>query len=253
MRERCRGTAAIFAWLAMSVAANAADMPVRPLPAPMPVAFNWTGFYVGGHLGGAWAQRNMTDGFNGLSFNTGNSGAFIGGGQFGGNFQFGSFVVGFEWDFDWAASSNNPTGNGVVVPALGGNVVQVAANDQWITTVAARFGFAIDRGLFYAKAGGGWVGNNTFTVTNVTTGASISGTTNTVASGWLVGAGVEWALADGWTVKLEYDYLALGNWTFTIPATSSFLAGDVFTNSNRNIQMVKVGFNYLFNGPAGRY
>src|SRR5262245_20998837 len=248
MRKRCWGTAVVFACLAMSVAANAADMPMRPPPPLVPLAFNWTGFYVGGHLGGAWAQRNMTDSLNGLNFNTGSSAAFVGGGQFGGNVQIGS-----EWDFDWAGSSNNPTGNGVVVPALGGNIVQVAANDQWMTTLAARFGYTIDRGLFYAKAGGSWVGNNTFTVTNVTAGASVTGTTNTVASGWLVGAGVEWALADGWTVKFEYDYLGLGNWSFTVPASSPFLAGDVFTNSNRNIQMLKVGFNYLFNGPAGRY
>jgi outer membrane immunogenic protein len=253
MRKPIRGIAAVLAWLAMSAAANAADMPGRPPPALVPMAFNWTGFYVGGHLGGAWAQRNMSDSFNGLNFNNGSSGAFIGGGQFGGNFQFGSFVVGLEWDFDWAASGNNPNNDGVMVPALGGNFVQVVANDQWITTLAARFGFAIDRGLFYGKVGGAWVGNNTFTVINVTTGASVSGTTNTVSSGWLVGAGVEWALADGWTVKFEYDYLSLGSWTFAIPATSTFLAGDVFTNSNRNIQMVKVGFNYLFNGPAGRY
>jgi len=35
--------------------------------------------------------------------------------------------------------------------------------------------------------------------------------------------------------------------TFTVPAGSSFLAGDTFTQSNRNIQMVKAGINYQFN------
>jgi len=76
------------------------------------------------------------------------------------------------------------------------SLVTWLANDQWITTLAGRFGFAIDRGLFYAKAGGGWVGNNTFTVTNVTTGRIDHRNTNTAASGWLVGAGVEWALTN---------------------------------------------------------
>ena len=51
-------------------------------------------------------------------------------------------------------------------------------------------------------------------------------------------------------MKLEYDYLGLGNRTFFIPATAPFLAGDTFTSNNRNVQTVKVGFNYLFNWGA---
>jgi outer membrane immunogenic protein len=54
-------------------------------------------------------------------------------------------------------------------------------------------------------------------------------------------------------VKLEYDYLGLGNRTFVIPATATLLLGDTFTSGNRNVQMVKVGFNYLFNWGAPRY
>ena len=50
-----------------------------------------------------------------------------------------------------------------------------------------------------------------------------------------------------WSVKVEYDYLALGNRTFSIPATAPFLAGDTFTANNRNVQMLKFGVNYLFN------
>jgi outer membrane immunogenic protein len=42
----------------------------------------------------------------------------------------------------------------------------------------------------------------------------------------------------------------LGNRTFFIPAGSPFLPGDVFTTNNRNVQMMKVGFNYLFNWGA---
>ena len=33
-------------------AANAADMPVKYVP-PAPM-FNWSGFYVGAHVGGTW-------------------------------------------------------------------------------------------------------------------------------------------------------------------------------------------------------
>jgi len=51
-------------------------------------------------------------------------------------------------------------------------LIQATSNNGWITTVAARFGVANGPWLFYGKAGGGWVGNNSFTITNVTTGAS---------------------------------------------------------------------------------
>jgi len=43
--------------------AGAADMPVKappPLPPPVPV-FSWTGFYVGGNIGGAWGNNRWTD------------------------------------------------------------------------------------------------------------------------------------------------------------------------------------------------
>jgi outer membrane immunogenic protein len=64
--------------------------------------------------------------------------------------------------------------------------------------------------LFYGKVGGGWVGNNSFTITNVTTGASITTSNNNTNSGWLVGAGIEWAFAPNWSAKIEYNYLGAG-------------------------------------------
>ena len=122
--------------------------------------------------------------------------------------------------------------------------------------MAARFGWAIDHLLLYGKAGGGWVGNNNLTVTNLTTGASFTCGTLALtncgnnAGGWLVGGGFEYAFTNNWTLKFEYDYLGLGNRTFAIPATAPFLAGDTFVSNNRNVQMVKLGVNYLFNWGA---
>jgi outer membrane immunogenic protein len=98
--------------------------------------------------------------------------------------------------------------------------------------------------LFYGKAGGGWVGNDDFTITNLTTGTSITASNNNTNSGWLVGAGIEWAFAPSWSAKVEYNFLGLDDRTFTVPA--GFLAGDTFTRS-RDIQMLKVGINYRFN------
>jgi outer membrane immunogenic protein len=252
MRKLFHTTAALSALLAISMAANAADVRARPYAPPPPVyvppPFSWTGFYLGGNIGGAWAHRDVTDTFLGVNFNNGNNnGVFIGGGQLGYNWQVSNFVLGIEADFDGAANNNN-TGT-VFIPKVG--TIQVTSNNRWITTLAARFGVTNGYWLFYGKAGGGWVGNDDFTVTNLTTGASFTASNNNTNSGWLVGVGIEWAFAPNWSAKVEYDFLGLDDRTFTVPA-GRFLAGDTFTQS-RDIQMVKVGINYLFNWSSYRY
>ena len=70
MRKLLHTTAAMMALLTTSIAANAADVYARPAPyAPPPPVyapppFSWTGFYLGGNIGGAWANRDVTDPFS---------------------------------------------------------------------------------------------------------------------------------------------------------------------------------------------
>jgi outer membrane immunogenic protein len=238
------------AMLLSPLTAHSADLPVKAPPPPAPV-FTWTGIYVGANIGGAWSDTGWTDALFPANFNAypNDSAVFIGGGQFGGNYQIGNFVVGGEWDFDWASNSNGP-----VVPIPGVGNILVSSSNRWITTLAARFGVALDHSLIYVKAGGGWVGNNSLTVTNQTTGVSLTcGNLTSCGNnggGWLVGAGWEYAVTNNWTVKLEYDFLGLGNRTFSVPATAPFLAGDTLSSTNRDVQMAKIGFNYLFNWGA---
>jgi outer membrane immunogenic protein len=114
--------------------------------------------------------------------------------------------------------------------------------------LAARVGVAAENALFYVKGGGGWVGSNEITLTNATTGTSISGSNSSTNSGWLVGVGIEYGFAPNWTAKVEYDFLGLTNSSFTVPAgVAGFPNGDIITTNNRDIQMLTVGFNYLFN------
>ena len=248
MRKVFHATAAFSLLLAMSMAARAADVTARPAPyappPPPPVyAPSWTGFYIGANIGGAWANRDVRDPFLGVNFNNGNSnGAFIGGGQLGYNWQVNYFVLGIEADIDGAANNNN-TGT-VFIPRVG--TIQVTSNNRWITTLAARFGVTNGPWLFYGKAGGGWVGSDDFTITNLTTGASITGSNNS-NSGWLVGAGVEWAFAPNWSAKVEYNFLGLDDRTIIAPVGFISRAGDSFVDRNRDINMVKVGVNYRFN------
>lgn len=246
-----RVTAILSALLATSIMAHAADLHVKapprpaPPPAPPPPPFSWSGFYIGGNLGGAWAHRSLTDSRFGLHFDNGsNNATFVGGGQVGFNYQINNFVLGAEGDFDWAANNNN-SGTGVVIPNVG--TIRVTSNNRWISTLAARFGVAVDRLLFYGKAGGGWVGADKFTLTNLTNGASFIAANSATDSGWVAGGGVEWAITDAWSARVEYDYLGLSSRTFTVPLGSPILPGDTFTSGNRNVQMATVGINYRFN------
>src|SRR5947207_779172 len=233
MRKLFHATAAFSLLLVGSMAARAADVTARPAPyaPPPPVSapppFSWSGFYIGGNIGGAWANRDVRDPFLGVNFNNGNSnGAFIGGGQLGYNWQVGYAVLGIEAEFDGVANNNNS--GTVFIPSVGN--IQVTSNNRWITTLAARFGVTNGPWLFYGKVGGGWVGSDDFTVTNVSTGSLITVSNNNNSnSGWLVGAGIEWAFASNWSAKVEYNYLGLDDRTFTVPAGSPFLAGDTFT------------------------
>ena len=82
MKKFLLGTVALVA-VGATVPALAADLAARPYTkapayAAQPI-YNWTGFYIGGHLGGAFAGDN--------SFN-GNDGRFLGGVQGGADYLF---------------------------------------------------------------------------------------------------------------------------------------------------------------------
>jgi outer membrane immunogenic protein len=74
-------------------------MPVKapPMPPPPP-PFTWTGFYIGGNIGAAWAQTHWADSLFGIDWGRTSNTRFIGGGQLGFNYEFAgsSFVLGAE-------------------------------------------------------------------------------------------------------------------------------------------------------------
>src|SRR6516165_1522604 len=103
MRKLSCASLGFLTALLAPVAAGAADMAVKappPLP-PAPPPFSWTGFYIGGDIGGVWANGSVSDSF-GLSASTSHSGA-IGGGVVGFNYQASNIVWGVEGNFDWTS------------------------------------------------------------------------------------------------------------------------------------------------------
>src|SRR5215475_5456973 len=83
---------------AVSGAATAADLPTKaPKLVPAPVAYRWTGCFVGGHVGGIWAHKSWTltapDPTTRLGSH--NADSWLGGAQVGCDYQFANnFVIG---------------------------------------------------------------------------------------------------------------------------------------------------------------
>jgi outer membrane immunogenic protein len=217
--------------------AQAADLPVRPVPAPVapvvyaPPVYNWSGFYIGGNVGGGFADSSWTDPFTGAN-NTFSKDGFIGGGQIGANVQFNWLVLGVEGDFDWTGLKGSGTDSE-------GNTINT--NTQWTATATGRIGAAFDRLLVYGKGGVAFA-NDESSINLVPSGLSAS--TTFTRTGWTAGAGLEYALAQNWTAKIEYDYLGFGSesldfGTATLPTNPS---------ASLNVQEVKAGINFKF-GP----
>ena len=98
------GIAALIV-LGAGVPAVAADLGARPYgqaPAYAAPIYQWTGFYLGGHLGGAFSGSSN---FNGLVLSNYDA-RLLGGIQAGADYQFGgSFVVGVEGQYSWLGSN----------------------------------------------------------------------------------------------------------------------------------------------------
>src|SRR5262249_8060686 len=142
-----------FLDVGITYAAVAADQAPVYAPPATPPPYNWSGLYLGANVGGAWSNRTLS--IAGRAWDDPGSTAFIGGFQLGYNLQVGNFLVGVEGEFDWA-SFGRP--NFTVSSPLG--PVQFSDRQKWISTVAARFGIAVDRWLTYGKVGGGWAQDN---------------------------------------------------------------------------------------------
>jgi outer membrane immunogenic protein len=237
-------------------AAYAADLPTKaPAYAPVaPMAYNWTGFYIGGQVGGGWASGQTTNVDGTASFPPGyvhnqvNYSGVLGGGYAGFNYQINQFVLGIDGDYSWSGLKGSvtdvsPTGNGATTQG----------NDKinWIATLTGRLGYAMNNWLFFGKAGGAWAGFSSTSASFNGAGAnSANGTSSSTRSGWTIGTGVEWGFAPHWSTKLEYDYVKFSTASFSTTETSVLPVPGVVTslgrNATSNLSMVKLGVAYRF-------
>jgi opacity protein-like surface antigen len=214
---------------------------------------DWTGFYIGGHIGGGWSNANWSDPFGSApsGFGGTNIAGFgdqthatgpLGGGQIGANWQTGHLVLGAAADI----SAADLRGENTCFSGLGG--INCQHNLKDVATLSGRVGFGWDRSLIYAKAGGAWatttydLNGNTF---NVSLG---TGSTNVTASGWLAGVGLEYALTDHWTTSFEYDHIGLGSATVPFPSVAVINSQSI--GIAQTVDAITLGVNYKFDWKA---
>jgi len=232
-------TTVAFVALGATGSALAADLPARTTytkaPAYVAPLYNWTGFYIGGHIGGAF---NGDSNFGGLTTGNNSNGRFLGGLQAGYDYQFApNWVLGIEGQYSWLANNNNS----VIFP--GGFAY---TNDQrGLGSVTGRIGYTWGPALLYVKGGYAYSDNNeSVTLAAAPAAFAFSGGHS---NGYTVGAGLEYMFAQNWSDKIGYQYYDFGTSSFTAPAALA-----PFGSFRTDDQTVKAGVNYRFNwgGPV---
>lgn len=272
---------ASVAALGLAGTASAADLAVRAAPVPVPL-FTWTGCYLG--INGGWIGQETsyttgrqllapfgdpnaaTPAENALlthSYSSSQSGGTLGG-QFGCQYQWGWFVLGGEWDANWAGVKDDNTfaytaaaTNNVWSPRQEWTHTQM----DWFTTARVRVGAAWwDRVLVYATGGLAMASVDSYTHVAFNDGTNpffipqYFGAYRESRIGWTVGGGIEWAFAANWTAKAEFLYIDLGSDDYISPRTTFNGTTDtrVWASSvDTQAYVARVGINYLFHlGPV---
>jgi outer membrane immunogenic protein len=244
--------------------ARAADMGVPrsyyPASPPPPAIYDWTGIYVGGHIGGGLLIDSVSqNGFSPGGFNltgTGNlrPAGVIGGAQVGANYEFVPWVVGVEASWTDSAINGNTLIGCVASSAVLTGPTPVGSERftsqaEWFAALTGRVGYAANDWLFYAKAGGAWM-NVRYTEDLLGLAGPAGGITLATQvitdnrTGFTVGAGIEFGLVENLSGKIEYDFYDFGTKNYNFNAATP-------VSVNSNLHTIIVGLNYKFNWSGG--
>ena len=246
-----------------------------------PPAFNWSGCYVSGFVGGAWSDGDMTftdlgnEQFrsysggivagrleNQLSWNIGSDSSITAGGTGGCNWRpVGSpFVLGIEGEASYVkleGSAFDPLRSPTLAAATP-DVLGKGKIGNWYGMITGRVGYAWDRTLFYVKSGAAFVQVEASVADACQTVATGCGnwiittrdTTDTITA-WTVGGGIEWAIYNNWSIKGEYMWDGLTTCGFAAAPGGAAVAGGNSASITSFPAFIPRGMNYRFNS-AGR-
>lgn len=258
----------------------AADLPVRTYtkaPAMVEPAVNWSGFYLGGDIGGVSQTGGSVSNFfqndgnpifaNNFQTQSISSSSVTGGVHAGYNWQLApSFVLGLEgdWMAMHAASGfcRQTDSESLACSDNGRGFLTMNTNTDWLSTVRGRVGWTAGNLMLYGTGGVAFADIKTsFTANCANDGCATSSATNTtsassstIRTGWVVGAGIEWMFSPAWMLRVEYLHADVGNVTslFSLPAADCFNAGPCGATLSRDVRydIGRVGVSYKFGGPV---
>jgi outer membrane immunogenic protein len=247
---------ALLATSVLGSVASAADIPRKAVRAPVAIAaYDWTGWYFGAHLGGAWSRGDVSDsplpnaavaGQPFLPFDNDDANV-MGGIQGGYNYQFNrNWVVGIEADFSFTNLSGSQTYAPIpAFPAgvIAGTTETLSREIDWFGSVRGRLGYAWDRWLVYATGGYAFAKIKTNAI-SIFPANVYSFSDDSVKSGWTVGGGLEYGLAANWTVRGEYLYYNfedVSGVSFGVPSTAPVGSSYLWENQ---IHTARIALNY---------
>jgi high affinity Mn2+ porin len=255
----CVAAAGVFA----SPYCHAADMSVvnaMPVKAPpLAAAYDWSGFYVGGHLGLADGNSNWTANPTqaGLPATSGSLSLFIPPNIF---FESGSFLAGVQGGYNYMLSNRVvigveadasfppfPDANGLSItgssnfnsPVIGPATLSETALS--FGTVRGRIGYAPGSWLFYATGGFAWTYNQQTLTQNASGGSEAPFLWR---FGWAAGAGVEVPIAPSWTARAEYLWTGYPTTSVSYPFLGQRISSDF------SLQELRIGLNYRFGADS---
>ena len=242
MKRLLLGAVALLALGAGS--AVAADLPARTYtkaPDMVPLAYDWSGVFVGVNGGWGTASRCFDSTGPTLIGPQGchdTSGGFAGA-QAGYRWQTGSWVWGFEAQGDWADLRGSNIS--VLVPA---NTNRSHIDAFGLFT--GQIGYAWNTALLYFKGGGAVIADRN----DIFAGGTVLGTSSGDNRwGGTVGAGIEFSFAPNWSAAFEYNHLfiANGNSSFTNSIGGALISSD---RIHGDADLVSVHVNYRWGGPV---
>jgi outer membrane immunogenic protein len=240
--------------VAIAGSAFAADLGPPPVYVPPPPVFTWTGLYLGGQIGYAWARDNgdiinpapplPAPQFSIFLPFTLNPDGVIGGAHAGYNLQFPGWnwfsssgvVIGLEGSVDGTSLSRTQL-VGAFPPFFQG-ILNTKTEVQG--SIRARLGVAWDRVLIYGTGGAAFANFTNFY--NTLPLGGIDQITST-RSGWTVGGGLEYAFTDNWSMRAEYRYSDFGRRDDFSPLA---LFANSFVRHHLTENQVQAGFSYKF-------
>jgi high affinity Mn2+ porin len=192
--------------------------------------YDWSGFYVGGHVGYGRGNARTTLSDAAPTAASNSFGSLFGGVQAGYNVMLGRWLLGVEADISFPNYLSNDDLAVMRVGATG----MVDHQIDYLGTLRGRLGYAFDRWLVYGTGG------FAFSQARFEQAPAAGGEDNRqlrTLTGWTIGGGAETALSPHWTLRLEYLYSNLGSGGVVFPTGARF-------DSEFDLHTVRMGLNY---------